>query len=439
MTASNKHFTLREFQSLGWGTNSGQDVVIAKNDFDDIWGFVLAHREDEKSRRVMTPGYKKLTANNYVGILQTRRGATVEILPKIDLGGASENAGLEKEIFLRMLRTWRNGPFRNISEADVRALRYFPLLEGFIAMFTGELLALTHRGLARHYTPIEENLRVLKGKLIFSEQLRHNLVHRERFYARYEEFSVNRPVNRLLKSALLYLQRLSRDTANQNRLRQARFYFDEVPESANIAADFQRARIDRTMTLYEKLFPWVRLFLQGSAPSTWRGGNLSMALLFPMERIFEDYVADRVRREWSDWDVRTQESKHWLVKGKSFALRPDIVARRMDGKELRILDTKWKHLKPDQNNRCKPSQADVYQMYAYGRRYQEKESTECISPVPLLCLLYPRTSEFTRPVDFDFGGGRRLRCVPVNLADENASIISFANPDRIPAFAEAVA
>ena len=423
MTTPNNH-TLREFQTLGWRDGDNQDVTIERKDFDAIQKYVLA-QQDDNDIQVMRPGHEKLTARNYVGILKTRSGTTVEILPKIDLSGEQQNQGREKEIFLKMLRVARNTPFRQMSDADVRALRYFPLLECFITLFTKELLALTHRGLARHYTPVEENLRVLKGKLLFPKQLRHNLVHRERFYVSYEEFSANRPVNRLLKSALLYLQRLSRTTVNQSRLHQARFYFDEVPQSRNIAADFQRARLDRTMPLYDKLIPWARLFLQGGAPSTYHGGHLSVALMFPMERIFEDYVTARLRRDYPNWQVSDQEQSHYLIQenddGKrEFALRPDIVMRR--GGELRILDAKWKHLDLGDKNkkeRYKISQPDLYQMFAYGRKYRTEGNT------PTLHLIYPRTSNFTRRLHYDFDGDLRLVCIPFDLANETA-----------PAFAE---
>ena len=432
MTVTNKHFILREFESIGWRENGDQKVTVKKEDFNAIQAFILEQQADKKGRQIMTPGHEKLTANNYVGILQTRSGTTIEILPKIDLSNEQQSEEREKEIFLRMLRTARNTSFREMSEADIRALRHFPLLEGFIAMFIKELLLLTRRGLARHYTPVEENLQVLKGKLLFAEHLRHNLIHRERFYVRYDEFSANRPVNRLLKSALLHLQRLSRNTVNQSRLRQARFYFDEVPESYNITADFQRARIDRTMPLYRKLLPWAQLFLQGSAPSTYHGGNLSVALLFPMERIFEDYVAARLRREWEGWDVQTQESKHYLVQEnnrgkKEFRLKPDIVARH-HGK-LCILDTKWKQL-DDKDNHCGISQADLYQMFAYGKKYQEEENI-----TPELYLLYPYNQQFTESISFHYDDDLQLICAPVNLVNDKAPILATADMPPIRAIA----
>lgn len=425
----NNH-TLREFQSVGWRQNGGQDVTVGKEDFDAIWEYVLK-QQGSNGGRVMIPGHEQLTARNYVGILQTRSGVTIEVLPKVDISAEHADKTNEREILLKMLRAWRNGPFREMSDADVRALRRFPLLECFITLFTNKLLALTRRGIASRYTPVEENLRVLKGKMLFARQVRHNLVHRERFYVSHEEFSANRPVNRLLKSALLHLERLSRDTDNQNRLRQARFYFDEVPQSINITADFQRAQIDRTMPFYGQLIAWARLFLHGSTPSTYHGGNLSIALLFPMERMFEDYVVDQLRRECPGWEVNAQDSRHYLVQknrnGKQeFKLRPDIVMRR--GDKLRIIDAKWKFIdrrKTEQHSGI--DQTDLYQMFVYGNTYRRREGI-----IPMLYLIYPRNLHFDECLPFHFDDGLRLFCVPLDLVDESAAML-FENGMHIAA------
>ncbi len=427
---------MREHQSLGCDASAKVDVRVSKAVLDELTDAVLRRGADVHGRNVMTVGRDKLTAHNYVGVVQTKN-VVLEILPKVALANSSADDNEQtRMIFLRMLRTWRNGPCRYLSESEVRALRRFPLMEALITMFADEVLALTRRGLARHYAAREGNLRVLKGKLLLARQLRENFVHRERFYVRYVEFTADRPINRLIKSAIVRLQSIARSGKNQSRLRQARFYFDEVPTSRNITADLARANIDRTMTQYHRLFAWVQLLLRGDAPSTWRGANESVGLLFPMERIFEDYVTARLRREFPSWQIRGQESNRYLAKkqhgGKVFLLRPDIVARR--GNELWIGDAKWKEL--DGGDLTKAiSRGDVYQMFAYGKKYQSQlASSQSSSPssTPLsLYLLYPRTEKFTAPHIFDFGDNLQLTCAPVDLARESVRIIN-ESVDSIP-------
>ena len=360
---------------------------------------------------------RTLKAKNYVGVIQTRSGTTIEILPKIDLRGKQnrDDPKTEREIFLKMLRRWKNGPCRNFNDADIKAIKNFPLLEAFITMFLKDMRELTRRGLACAYTEIEENRHYLKGKLLMAQQLRHNLVHMERFYVRFEEFSANRPINRLLKSTLLLLARLSRTEANRSRIRQALLYFEDIPRSMDIDADLIRARVDRTMPLYNRLFPWARLFLKRASPTTWKDNNPALALLFPMEAIFEDYVAHLVGMAAPSWTVVTQENRYHLINKnqdgkKEFRLRPDIVARRNG--EIRIMDAKWKRL-----DRAKKhhdiSQSDLYQLYAYGKKYSREKNIP-----PSLYLLYPYAENFTSQIEFEYEENLTLVAFPVNLALE---------------------
>ncbi len=268
-------------------------------------------------------------------------------------------------------------------------------------------------------------MHVLKGRLIIKEQLRQNLAHAERFYVRYQVFSTNRPVNRLLKSTLLLLRQLNGNANNQSLIQQALSRFEDVPGPANVAAYPIRAKVDRTMPLTARLFPWAKLFLERSAPTTYQGRNLAFALLFPMERIFEDYVAHRVRWEMHGWDVRAQERRNYLVernsKGKpEFQLQPDIVARK-DGQATRVMDAKWKRL-TENDKHAGISQADLYQLYAYGRKYEAGNKR-----VPVLFLLYPWNDRFRNPLRFDYGDDLRLEVRPVHLHDENKSVFDSMN------------
>ena len=415
-----KSIELREYQSLGY--EGGGNESIPKSDWDEIRDYVMNNPAPE-GRWVMDVNARTLRAKNYVGVIQTRRGTSIEILPKVDFfDGQTERN--ERDIFLRMLRRWRDGPFREFNDADIKAVRDFPLLEAFITMFLKDIRELTRRGLACAYHEVEENRHYLKGKLLIAQQLRHNLVHRERFYVRYEEFSANRPINRLLKSTLFLLQRLSRSESNRAQIRHAQFYFEDIPHSLNIDGDLIRARVDRTMPLYNRLFPWARLFLKRAAPTTWRDRNPAVALLFPMQAIFEDYVAYLVRRAMPGWAITTQESRHHLIQRnhrnrKAFRLQPDIVARY--GAAIWVMDAKWKRLN-DEKYDYKINQADLYQLYAYGKKYAAERTPE-------LFLLYPRNESFTDSIQFQYDNDLYLNVLPVDIAREE---ILFGDANSLP-------
>ena len=170
-------------------------------------------RENFATVEFLRPGRDKkgdfLQAQNYVGIIQTKSGNSLEILPKIhdnDNGSNKEAVENSKRILLRMLKTLKDHPFKNINIANLKSLN-LPLLEIFISMFLDEVSKLVKIGIKSDYVELEDNLKFLKGKLKISEQIRKNIVHKERFYVCYQEFSIDRAENRLIKSTLEFLYR----------------------------------------------------------------------------------------------------------------------------------------------------------------------------------------------------------------------------------------
>ena len=76
-------------------------------------------------------------------------------------------------------------------------------------------------------------------------------------------------------------------------------------------------------------------------------------------------------------NLKVQDSKHHLFE-KKFALRPDIVVENKESETCIVMDTKWKLLNLYSNN-YGISQSDMYQMYAYGKKYKTEK----------VVLLYP--------------------------------------------------
>ena len=91
-----------------------------------------------------------------------------------------------------------------------------------------------------------------------------------------------------------------------------------------------------------------------------------------MEKLFESYVARELSKALGgEYAVTTQEQSLWLFESPAkFRLRPDIVVR--GGGRTYILDTKWKVLSADSSKNYAISQGDMYQMYAYHKKYQAK-------------------------------------------------------------------
>ena len=192
--------------------------------------FALANQTDQqgKYRPVLTLKNGRLHTQNYVGVIQTRRGTVIEILPKVDIGDGDEER--TRQVFLKMLRTYRGLRTAQFNETGISELRHFNMLDVFVRLFLTNLVLLTQRGLARHYNSVEDNLPRLRGRIRFQQHIRRNAANRARFYVAFDEFTADRPVNRLIHSAIHKLKlRSNTHPSNQQLLHQLRICFPRCP------------------------------------------------------------------------------------------------------------------------------------------------------------------------------------------------------------------
>ena len=375
-----KEFILKEFEYLQYKDNT-KDNFIKKDIFDSLEKFVLENEKTAQYLKITTKnGFGKvLQAQNYVGVIQTKDGTTIEILPKI------KNITTEKskEILISMLKILKNSPFKNSSVANLKSSK-IPLFEIFISMFLEELAILVRNGIKSDYISKEENLKFLKGKLKISEQIKYNTIHKERFFVQYEEFISNRVENRLIKTTLQFLYNKSKLNKNQQRIREFLFVFDEIEISHNIKTDFSKIKLNRQMKDYEQVLLWCKTFLFENSFSPYKGNDIAFALLFDMNLLFESFVYSYLKKSSNFQDIKSQDRTHHLAYENGigrFRLKPDIV---INGGKI-IADTKWKILSEDKAYNG-VLQDDMYQLYAYGTKYDNCEKIYLIYPFDELII-----------------------------------------------------
>lgn len=319
---------------------------------------------------------KVISPKNYVGVIQLSSKHQIEVLPKVD------TCSNIRDLFIKMLRCMKDFPSRSIGGAALRVDR-LNLYEIFISMYISEARDLVKQGIKSDYISIEDNLKYYKGKLLFNDQIKHNTIRKDRFYVMYDEFLIDRPENRLIKSTLLKLSGLSNSNENQKEIRQLLSHFEMVHASKNYNSDFSKVKIDRNLLEYKELMKWSKVFLLNKSFSTFTGDNDVRALLFPMEKLFEAYVGKEIKKQGQrlDCKVNLQDRGYYLFEHQ-FALRPDIVVEKADG-QIIIMDTKWKNLFDNPNINYGISQSDMYQMYAYAKKYSSNE----------IWLIYPQNNE----------------------------------------------
>ena len=291
----------------------------------------------------------------------------------------------------------------------------FPMLEAFVRQFLNELAILFRNALARRYVPIEGHLSVLRGRLLFKEHVRENACDRTRFYAAYDELSVDRPANRLIRRAVEDLSGRIRDRGNRQLLREAAIAMADVPPSRNVAADWRAHHVDRSMRHYRPIMAWVELFLFDRGLAAYSGSHANVSLLFPMEQVFEDFVTASFRRHQSRYRVVPQGPCEFMTTidgARAFAMRPDIALKDTDGVAF-ILDAKWKRIDADAGDRKHGiGQPDLYQLYAYATRYGCKA----------VALVYPANPRFATVLSYAFFDGTALLAIPFRVTDPERSV-----------------
>lgn len=387
----------------------------------------LVRFSQNKNNECFIKHYKKsgidyLKAKNYVGVIQTKYG-TLEILPKCfddevlqreakgDLGVSFiaskqrlkelyrlenfENLSKEKlfdnkeldkigaraasrSFLIECLKLFFLLP--KVAKSSFLQTSKFPLLDIFIQMFCQEFFEIYKRGIRHDYVNIQKNHPYLKGKLLFKEHLKYNLVSKERFFTSNQEYLADIPQNRLIKTTLEFLKSKAVAHITLKQVNQALEFFRDIPRSKDFALDFKSCNASRHFSYYENILQWCKLFLEGNGFDIYSGDSRAYALLFPMEKLFEKYVACMLKKH-NNFPIQTQKSDKWLLAKddkKRFKMSLDLHIER--NQEIIIADTKWKQLTLDSNKHFGISQGDLYQLFSYAIYHEAKE----------VWLIYPR-------------------------------------------------
>ena len=361
-------------------------------------------------------GHKKITFTQWVGVIHIQ-DLCIEVIPKADKrteGTRQESLAKWSSILMKMLRATGQIKLRT-SESSSLALRKQSLLDIYLECFINEVETLIHRGMIKKYHKVSQNRTSLKGKLLFSQNIKHNLVHKERFFTQAAEYDKLNVWNEMLYAALGVVFQVTSNGLIRSRAKELELYFPDWPKRTFTAGDFDRLNYDRKSEGYREAIQLAKLILLKLNPQIQAGSTSVVAIFFDMNDLFERYVAKVLGKKIllqgleSSLYIKTQGPQQDLlvkkdvdeVVQKAFRLKPDMVVgkRPISAKDyVAILDTKWKSL-DDSEKKMGVSQADLYQLYTYAGEY------ECQS----VALIYPKWGEDAKAHHYEYsvGPGRR--------------------------------
>lgn len=415
---------------------------VTENEFSEIVDFIAEYADiksdDTNVLDLLSVTKKKnvgevISFKNYVGLIEFKSGFQLEILPKISYLN-SQNKSDEiiktKTIFKNMLRAMKEfeGRSFNYANLDVDRMNIYDI---FVNMYLQEVSSLVKKGLKSYYIRVEDNLNIIKGRILINDNISKNSANLTKFYCAFDEYQINRVENRLIKSTLLKFLSMNTSYSNIKIVNQLLPFFEDIEPSINYLSDFNAVQIDRNMKDYDMLIRWSKVFLLNKSFTSFSGKTTSRVLLFKMDKLFEQFVAKFVKRYAAEkmWRVSAQARGLYLFDSPSkFSLRPDLLVAKSDG-SLVVLDTKWKSLSDKPNENYGISQSDMYQMYAYAKKYESKNN----GVPPDVWVLYPLNDEMRKYYDsnnkilFLDNDGVKVNIFFIDLENYKNSISNLVN------------
>ena len=320
-------------------------------------------------------GNKRIKFNNYVGVIQAKN-LTIEILPKAD---NKEDDQLTKDkwhdALILMLKECKLIKLNSVSNAKLK-LKSASILDLYYDIFLSETEIIFKHGLRKSYRTIHENLNKVKGKILFTNHIRKNAFHKEKFYVEHKIFDADNKLNQILLKALSILKNIAHNPTHNIRINKLLLNLEGISEKNITEKWFDNLKFDRNTERYRQAINLAKLIILKYSPDLKGGNENVLAIMFDMNILYENYVFRKLKALQLDPNipilkVREQNrTPFWETRG----LRADIVVETKD-KHL-VIDTKWKVLKDS-----KPSDADLKQMFVYNLHYD----------TDLSILLYPNT------------------------------------------------
>jgi 5-methylcytosine-specific restriction enzyme subunit McrC len=209
----------------------------------------------------------------------------------------------------------------------------------------------------RGYMTVEEQSPALRGRLRVADQMARTMPLP--LDITYDDHTIDIPENRMLRGAAELLLRVRRvpEPARKRLLRIRATLEDVEPASGPTEAP----EITRLNERYAPALHLAELILASASITTERGEITSVAFVFDMNKVFEDFLSTALTDAMARYGgaVQLQYSRRYLDQERALRLKPDITWWKR-GRVRAIIDAKYKSLVD-----FRFPNADAYQMLAY--------------------------------------------------------------------------
>jgi 5-methylcytosine-specific restriction enzyme subunit McrC len=325
-------------------------------------------------------------ARNYIGFIH-HEDLRIEIYPKV----FKNIQGICNELMHSHLFYWFSYckkvkfPF---NQAFLDRFDIEELPELIIYLFAKQIHEVVSTQPYSSYEQVQETLLTPRGKISFDRYVTQmSYCNYHLIDCDYEPFVFDNSLNRIIKYCTRLLLSKAINIETQRILNEIIFVLDEVDDQVCSVQQLQILRISPMYNDYEEVIQICRMILENQVYSHEDYEMRNWSLLFPMEMVFEEFIAGYVQKHFSDaFKVEVQKSDLYLhTSPNAFNIQHDILLTNRNTGEKIIVDTKYKPRWDLEKNDPKKgiSQVDMYQMISYAY----KRGTDKV------LLIYPNASE----------------------------------------------
>lgn len=301
---------------------------------------------------------------------------------------------------------------------DVAAEEFDNTAELLAAILVRGASSQVKRGLGREYLPRTETLATLRGRIDVTETVKTRAVLRRQMVCDYDEFSIDTPMNRILKATMRLLARSDIDKTRRKELRGLLVYFADVADIDLMHVDWH-LRFNRNSQAYRMLMNVCWLVAEGLL-QTQNSGSVRLADFLDeqrMSRLYEKFILEYYRREHPELRAEAPYIK-WALDddprgtgaiGGALDMLPAMHSDVMlsQGNDVLIIDAKYyAHTTQRHFDKHTYHSGNLYQIFAYVKN-KEAELAGTEHTVSGL-LLYAGTDEEVQPSGTYLMSGNRI-------------------------------
>jgi len=309
--------------------------------------------------------------------------------------------------------------FRNIKDENISKLsneKFLNIYDLFSVMMTREINRQVKRGLNKEYIDKQEETSSIKGKIVLNDLMKKQYQKTSKISCEFDDYSVNSYLNRIIKTACLYLLRsnMIKDKNKSIHLRKSIVFFDGVEEINPLIIKWDFIRYNRFNVSYKLLINISYMILEGLLMSK-KNGQFEYREYIDnqnMYKLYEKFILEYYRYHYSylnpsvpqvDWNL-TEDNNYIYLLPK---MQTDITLYR--GKRKLIIDAKCYNDMYQKNSMFDKDtfrSNHLYQIFTYVKN-EDKNNTGDVSGL----LMYVKTNNNEKQyVDYKMGNNKIIIC-----------------------------